>query len=163
MSTPRLIHTLKQYRFDGTKWHHIYTTSEKRKGQCKVIRCRRMARVEIIREKGKLRTSHRSVCDTCASRLTRANRPAWDAYRQIRDRAQRRNQLFAITFEQFCAIPRFDEYIARRGRGIDELHLDRVKVERGYVPGNLQVLTTAENLRKQREVDYSGRYVKGPF
>ena len=35
------------------------------------------------------------------------------------------------------------------------MHLDRVRVALGYVVGNLQVLTTAENLRKQREVDYA--------
>lgn len=157
MST-RLVQHLKQYRFDGQKYHHIFALS-KRKGQCRVVHCKRVARVEIIREKGKLRTSHRSVCDTCACRLKRANNPAREAYRQIQDRAQRRNQIFEITFEQFCAIPRFDEYLARRGRGIDELHLDRVKVHLGYVPGNLEVLTAEENLRKQREVDYC----KGPF
>jgi hypothetical protein len=150
---------LKQYRHDGSRWRHVFPASPKRKGQCKVIYCKRPARVEIIREKGKLRTSHRSVCDTCACRLFRANNPAREAYRQIKDRAERRHQIFNLTFEQFCAIPRFDEYIALRGRGIDELHLDRVKVHLGYVPGNLQVLTAAENLRKQREVDYCA----GPF
>ena len=155
MSTPKLVQTLKQYRFDGTKFHHIFASSEKRKGQCKVLRCRREAPVEIIRENGKLRTSHRSVCYTCHCRLYRANNPAREAYRQIRDRALRRNQIFDLTFEQFCAIPRFAEYLQKRGRGIDELHLDRVKVHLGYVVGNLAVITTAENLRKQREVDYA--------
>lgn len=159
MSTPKLIQTLKQYRHDGTRWHHIFPQTPKRKGQCQVIYCKRPTRVQVIREKSKLRICHHSVCDTCASRLYRANNPAREAYRQIRDRAQRRHQVFNLTFEQFCAIPRFDEYIAHRGRGIDELHLDRKKVELGYVPGNLQVLTTAENLRKQREVDYCA----GPF
>lgn len=162
MSThPRLIETLKQYRHDGERYHFIFATGRKRKDQCRVIYCKRPARVEIISEKGKLRISHRSVCDTCACRLKRANNPAREAYRQIRERAARRGQIFDITFEQFCAIPRFDEYIRQRGRGIDELHLDRVRVELGYVVGNLQVLTTEENLRKQREVDYAA--VEQPF
>lgn len=159
----RLVQTLKQYRHDGQRWQFVFPKEPKRKGTCKVIRCRRPARVEIIQERGKLRTSHRSVCDTCACRLWRANNVARDAYRIIRDRALRRNQIFDLTFEQFMAIPRIDEYLARRGRAIDELHLDRVKVERGYVPGNLQVLTTAQNIRKRNETDYAGKYVKGPF
>lgn len=159
MSKSHLIHALKQYHHDGTRWHFIFPQTPKRKGQCRVIYCKRPARVEVRHEKGKFRISHRSACHTCACRLFRANNPARDAYRIIRDRANRRGQVFNITFGQLCAIPRFDEYIAHRGRGIDELHLDRKKVELGYVPGNLQVLTTAENLRKQREVDYCA----GPF
>jgi hypothetical protein len=156
MSKPHLVHTLKQYRHDGTRWHHVFPASPKRKGQCRVIYCKRPARVRI---RPNMRIETDSVCITCASRLYRANNPAREAYRQIKDRAERRHQIFNLTFEQFCAIPRFDEYIAYRGRGIDELHLDRVKVHLGYVPGNIQVLTTAENLRKQREVDYCA----GPF
>lgn len=150
----RVIQTLKQYRHDGTRWRHIFPQTPKRKGQCRVIFCKRLARVQVLPYKGKLRTIHHSTCDTCACRLKRANNPAQDIYRQIKERAQRRSQIFKITFEDFCSIPRFDEYIARRGRGIDELHLDRIRIADGYVPGNLQVLTTAENLRKQREVDY---------
>ena len=155
MSAP-LVSTLKQYQRIGDRWHFVFPQTPKRKGQCRVIYCKRMARVEVRRENGKLRSIGHLVCTTCRSRLDRANNPAREIYRQIRDRAERRNQIFNITFEQLCVIPRFDEYEARRGRGIDELHLDRKKVHLGYVPGNLQVLTTAENLRKQREVDYAG-------
>ena len=160
MST-KFIHTLKQYVHDGTKWTHVFALS-KRKDRCRVIFCKRPPRVRIREDRG-FRTEVYDTCITCASRLYRANNPAREAYRQIRDRAQRRNQIFNLTFEQFCAIPRFDEYIACRGRGIDELHLDRVKVERGYVVGNLQVITTAENLRKQREVDYAVTVEADPF
>lgn len=149
----------KQYRYDGQRWHHIFPSSPKRKGQCKVIRCKRPARIEIIRENGKLRTSHRSICDTCASRLFRANHPDRHAYHQIKDRAKRRGQIFELTFSQFLAAIEGTEYLSRRGTGIGELHLDRIRVHEGYVSGNLQVITTAENLRKQREVDYCA----GPF
>lgn len=150
-----LVSSLKQYRQEGDRWVFVFPKTPKREGQCKVIYCKRAARVQRRREKGKRRIVRHSTCMTCQCRLYRANNPAREIYRQIRDRAQRRNQIFDITFEEFCAIPRFEEYLARRGTGIDELHLDRVKVHLGYVLGNLQVLTTAENLRKQREVDYA--------
>lgn len=153
--TPKLIETLKQYvRVGEHKWQFIFSTSKKKKGQCKVIYCRRLARVQVRREAGKLRIMTNSVCTTCECRLIRANNPAREAYRQIKERARRRKQIFDISFADFCAIPRFDEYLSRRGRGLDELHLDRVKVHLGYVPGNLEVITAAENLRKQREVDH---------
>lgn len=154
MSKPHLIHTLKQYRHDGQCWHHILATGRKKKDLCRVIFCKRLARVEVTWRSGKLRTSHRALCDTCACRLFRANNPAREAYRQIKDRAFRRNQIFNLSFSQFLAEIEGTDYLTRRGTGIGELHLDRKKVHLGYVPGNLQVITTAENLRKQREVDY---------
>lgn len=153
MSLPRIA-TLKQYRHDGQRYHFVFPKEPKRKGQCAVIYCKRLARERVRWKRGKLVTEHSSTCTTCRCRLDRANHPARDAYRVIRDRAQRRGQIFDITFEQFMEIPRIEEYVQRRGRGIEDLHLDRVRVALGYVVGNLQVLTTAENLRKQREVDY---------
>lgn len=152
----KLVSTLKQYRREGDRWVFVFTQSRKRKGQCRVRHCQRLARVEIRKN---LTINQRSVCDTCASRLFRANNPGKDAYRIIRDRAERRGQIFNLTFAEFMAIPRIEEYLERRGRGIEDLHLDREKVHLGYVPGNLKVITAAENLRKQREVDYCA----GPF
>lgn len=152
---PSLVSQLKQYRQEGNKWHFILAKEPKRKGQCRVIYCKRPSRVQVLKVGGKIRTLHSSVCITCASRLYRANNPAREAYRQIKDRAERRNQIFNLTFDQFLEVIEGTEYLARRGRGIDELHLDREKVELGYVKGNLKVITCAENLRKQREVDYA--------
>lgn len=151
----KLIDTLKQYSHDGERYHFIFSSSRKRKGQCRVIYCKRLARVRVREAKETpFRIETAPVCITCQSRLYRANNPAREAYRQIRDRAFRRNQIFNLTFDEFMSEIEGTEYLARRGRGIDELHLDRKKVHLGYVPGNLKVITAAENLRKQREVDY---------
>jgi hypothetical protein len=155
----RLIQTLKQYQHNGTRWTFVFPKVPKRKGWCKVIWCKRLARVQVRRKAGKLCVATHSTCITCESRLWRANHPDRAVYREIKNRAKRRGQIFDITFEQFCATPHFEEYLTRRGTGIGELHLDRKIVHLGYVPGNLQVITTAENLRKQREVDYC----TGPF
>lgn len=151
----KLVSSLKQYQHDGAKWNFVFPKSPKKKGQCRVIFCKRPARVQVLLSPtGKLRTLIHPTCDTCKSRLYRANNPAKDAYRQIKDRAKRRNQIFDITFEDFLEVIRGTEYLTRRGTGIDELHLDRKEVGKGYVRGNLEVITAAENLRKQREVDY---------
>lgn len=147
---------LKQYVHDGTRWHHIFSQTRKKKSQCQVIRCQRPARVRVH---SNLRIETCRTCITCESRLWRANHPDRDAYRQIKDRALRRGQIFEITFEQFLQSIAGTDYLARRGTGRNELHLDRIRVKEGYVMGNLQVITTAENLRKQREVDYA----EGPF
>lgn len=153
----KLISTLKQYRQQGDKWHHVFAIS-KRKDRCQVIHCKRPARVRVRKD---LRVETDSVCITCASRLYRANNPAKEAYRQIKDRAQRRNQIFNLTFAEFLEVIEGTEYLQRRGRGKDELHIDRERIELGYVPGNLKVITAAENLRKRNYVDYAK--VEQPF
>jgi hypothetical protein len=155
MST-KLVASLKQYHHDGRRWHFVFPKTPKRKGLCKVIYCSRRARVRI--RKGR-RIENCATCITCQTRIYRANHPARDAYFHIKDRARRRNQIFTITLDDLLAVPRIDEYLLLRGRGIDDLHLDRIQVHLGYAPGNLQVITAEENLRKQREVDY----VEGPF
>ena len=147
----RVISQLKQYRHTGSKWVHVFAQTPKRKGQCKVVYCKRPARVRV---RTGLRVENSSICITCASRLFRANNPARYAYRQIKDRAKRKKQIFSLTFEEFLEVIDGTEYLERRGRGKDELHLDRIDVSQGYVRWNLQVITAAENLRKQQDVDY---------
>lgn len=156
MSKPHPHEKLKQYHFDGQKWNFVFPHTSKKKGICKVIRCKRPARVRV---RSNLRVEHSSFCITCTSRLWRANHPDRDAYRQIKDRAKRRGQIFKITFEEFLEAIAGTEYVERRGTGKGELHLDRIRVHEGYVKGNLKVITMEENLRKQREVDYCS----GPF
>lgn len=150
----QLVSSLKQYRQEGNRWEFVFPKKPKRRGQCKVIHCARPARVEVRSEGNRLRTVVHQACTTCLCRRFRANNPAKEVYRQIKDRALRRNQIFRLTLEEFLREIEGTEYLTRRGTGIGELHLDRKEVSLGYVPGNLQVITTEENLRKQREVDY---------
>lgn len=150
-----LVSSLKQYRQEGNRWVFIFPQKPKREGQCKVIYCKRPARVRVWPKERKFRVTTYQVCQTCACRLYRANNPAKEAYRQIKDRARRRNQIFKITFTEFLEVIEGTEYLTRRGTGINELHLDREKVHLGYVKGNLRVITAAENLRKRYEVDYA--------
>lgn len=149
-----LVSSLKQYRQEGNRWVFVFPQKPKREGQCKVIYCKRPARVEARSRKTGIQITKHAVCPTCACRLYRANNPAKEAYRQIKDRAQRRNQIFKLSFPEFLEVIEGTEYLTRRGTGINELHLDREKVHLGYVKGNVRVITAAENLRKQREVDY---------
>lgn len=150
----QLVSSLKQYRQEGDRWVFVFPQKPKRKGQCKVIYCKRPARTQVRPAKRGFRTVVHQVCPTCECRLFRANNPAKEAYRQIKDRAQRRNQIFELTFDEFLEAIEGTEYLTRRGTGIHELHLDREKVHLGYVKGNVKVITAAENLRKLHEVDY---------
>lgn len=154
----KLVSSLKQYRQEGDRWVFVFPKKPKRVGQCKVIHCARPARVEVRRVRTGLQTINHPVCPTCQSRLYRANNPAREIFRQIKERAQQRHQIFELTFEEFMDEIKGTEYLTRRGTGIDELHLDRIEVWKGYVKGNLQVITHAENLRKRNEVDYAGPF-----
>jgi len=153
----KLLRTLKQYQHNpkaDPPWSYVFPKKPKRRGQCKVIYCQRAARVEVRPYRSGLRTVIHAVCSTCECRLFRANYPAKEVYRQIKERALRRKQIFRLTFDEFLKEIEGTEYLTRRGTGVDELHLDREKVELGYVPGNLRVITCAENLRKQHLVDH---------
>jgi hypothetical protein len=45
------------------------------------------------------------------------------------------------------------DYMEKKGRGADNLSLDRVNNDLGYVPGNVKVVTVSNNSRK-RHTDY---------
>jgi len=96
-----LVASLKQYRMEGTKWVFVFPKTPKRKGQCKVIFCARPGRVEVRKSAHGFKPIYHTVCPTCQSRLYRANNPAQEAYRQIKDRALRRKQIFELSFTEF--------------------------------------------------------------
>ncbi len=152
----KLVSSLKQYQHDpmSNTWTFVFPKKPKRAGLCKVIYCARVARTEVRRTPTGVRTITHSICTTCRCRLYRANNPAKEAYRQIKDRALRRNQVFNLSFDEFLRVIEGTDYLNRRGRSLNDLHLDREKVHLGYTPENIKVITAAENLRKQREVDY---------
>lgn len=55
---------------------------------------------------------------------------------------------FTISFGWFCNFCNETGYLDRRGNGSDDMHLDRIDATLGYEPGNLQVLSCAENVAK---------------
>lgn len=92
----------------------------------------------------------RRLCNTCRARVFRARNPESAVLNCMRCHARQRGIVFALTVEDLRAAIAGTDYLTRRGTEPDALQLDRKDHRRGYVPGNLQVLTCAENARKGR-------------
>lgn len=94
------------------------------------------------------------MCGSCAAKRWRAADPVRYAYIDLKAHAKERGKPFTITlayFRRFCVKT---NYIAGRGRTATSYHVDRIREELGYVPGNLQVLPNAENTRKYLSYDW---------
>lgn len=105
---------------------------------CKVEGCERKA------------APGRRVCYGCHKAAIRSRNPVWAAWSQIRARAIRRRIPFALSLDEFRAFVDGAGYIEGRGRNADCLHLDRIDATRGYMLGNLQILSASENCAKGR-------------
>jgi hypothetical protein len=94
------------------------------------------------------------LCPTCVSREWRANNPVAYAYNNLKHHAKQRGIIFSITREQFQQFVSENNYMNGKGKGPQDLHIDRKNCHRGYELGNLQILTSSENAHK-RHAEYS--------
>lgn len=101
--------------------------------KCKTKYCRRKAR-----KGGK-------DCNTCHSRKVRANNPIRAAYRAKKSDAKKRGKHFDISLDYFAELVLSSGYIEGKGRTKESLHLHRIIEEKGYVEGNIKVVTNEQN------------------
>lgn len=86
--------------------------------------------------------------ESLQNKIWRENNPEQYAYMTLRDNAKRRGIPFTISFAYFKRFCRKTKYIQRKGIWKYSYSIDRIKNHRGYVPGNLQLLTVSENSSK---------------
>lgn len=100
------------------------------------------------------------LCSSCRSRKTRAADPVRASFIARRNNADRRGKPFTITLEYFrewCIKVNYFRY--KRGRAADSYTVDCKINELGYVPGNLQLLTNRDNVKKYITYDYKRKQV----
>ncbi len=78
----------------------------------------------------------------------RKNNPLRASYQNWKDNAKRRGKPFKISFEYFCKFAIETDYINKKGRTSKSYHIDRIDETKGYVEGNLQVLSNRKNVQK---------------
>ena len=88
------------------------------------------------------------VCYSCRYKMSKDKNPMKLAYRSLRGHAKERGKEFSITFEEFKQFCVKSDYITKRGIGKHSYHIDRIEETKGYVAGNLQLLTNSENIKK---------------
>ena len=79
-------------------------------------------------------------------RLWRAKYKEKAAYANLRGSAKRRKIEFNLTFDEFVELVVDTKYISLKGRDAGDLQIDRKDSTKGYVKGNLRVITCTENV-----------------
>src|SRR5258706_148054 len=92
---------------------------------------------------------NRKRCSKCRKRDWRKNNPIKAADNHSRSNAKRRGIEFTISFEYWQAFCAAYRYIENKGMKADSITVERENDNKGYVEGNLTVLTRKENVTKE--------------
>jgi len=101
-------------------------------GKCAVKWCRKDARKD------------RCLCQKHYMRRWRAKNPERAYYENLRGRARGRGVLFTLTFQEFMSV--MGSHFNETGRLL--LTVDRIDATRGYEAGNIQPLSSSDNVAK---------------
>lgn len=100
------------------------------------------------------RAKHRTVCLPCKNKIRRQADPVRTSYENLKFNSTRRGKPFTITLAYFRRFACRTDYIPGDGRRADSWTVDRIKEELGYIPGNIQPLKNAANVRKYLQYDW---------
>ena len=144
---PHPVH--KSLFWDGNLWN-LKKAARKSERLCQTKFCRNPVFHECRRKKGSDETFMvvNRTCSKCRSKRWRTNNPLRYAYKNLSSSAKKRKIPFTITIEHFRELCDKSDYLTHRGNGADSLHIDRKDPLKGYVPGNLEVLTCSANVAK---------------
>jgi len=98
--------------------------------------------------KNKARKNARD-CEKCHSRKFRESHPIKSRYYWLKKSAKKRNYEFTISYTYFEKLCLESNYHNLSGRGTNNLTIDRVINELGYVEGNIRVVTKHINSTKR--------------
>ena len=81
----------------------------------------------------------------------------FEAFKTLRTNARRRGKVFTITFEYFKKFAIRVKYLELKGITKYAYHIDRIKEELGYIPGNLRLITNIANVKKYLRWRYNDK------
>lgn len=105
-------------------------------------------RQKLCKECGKKQAASGGKCHACNKRQWRANNPIKAAYNNLKSNAKRRGKKFEISFEYFKKFVTKNDYMTKKGRSATSYHIDRIDEGKGYIEGNLRILTNRGNYTK---------------
>lgn len=105
--------------------------------------------------------SGKSMCAKHYHRQRKERDPCGYTYHALKSNAKRRGKVFTITMEYFRDWCAETGYIELKGRFAWMYSIDRIEPEKGYEPGNLQMIKVGDNVRK-RYVEYFQRQNEVP-
>jgi len=96
-------------------------------------------------------------CTTCNSRKQRMLHPVRHAWKNLKMNAERRGVEFELTLDQFRQLVGGTDWYKRRGRENTSLTVDRIDPNKGYVWGNVRLLTHETNSRRPHCENYEAK------
>ena len=96
----------------------------------------------------------RSYCHKCRSRQYKQRHPEAYFFNALRNNARRRGKEFTISLEYFRGFSDATKYLEYKGRNGFNLSIDRIDNSKGYVRGNIQVMTVSENSVKSDDLPF---------
>lgn len=75
-------------------------------------------------------------------------------FHNLKSNAKKRGKFFALSYQDFIKV--ITAYgkpvLTDRGRKSKSISFDRIDPERGYEPGNVQIISLGENVRRSNEI-----------
>lgn len=90
-------------------------------------------------------------CHKHRKRYQKETNPISYHYNMLRSNARRRGKEFTITKEDFAEFCEETNYLELKGKSKDSASIDRIDPSKGYIKGNLQILTLGQNSAKRWE------------
>lgn len=115
-----------------------------------VLREKPWRRLCMVKGCGNPQGKKSRICSRCLMLRWRANNPEIASFRHLQESAKRREISFELTFEEFRAWGHTHGYFTGKGRQKDDMTVDRIDQSGPYSLHNIQVLTNADNARKER-------------
>jgi hypothetical protein len=112
-----------------------------RPGRCRVKGCRHHVTPGQRRKQG-------GFCRRCKEDRYKVRHPYTYALNKLRNNARRRGHAFDLTLEEWIMFCDLTGYVDARGRGAEDLSIDRIRDSEGYTLSNIRVLTVSENSRR---------------
>ena len=107
-----------------------------RRGLCAIPFCR------------KARTKRDPLCPCCRNQYDKLTDPVRYTFNVTKNNAKRRGKEFTIDLEYFRQLCAETGYIYTKGRTANAMTLDRENSQKGYVPGNIRVISNSLNASK---------------
>ena len=136
----RPLHKWQGAKKDETTGKYALVFSSGNKNNlCQVRYCRN------LRDK----KNRRRVCCSCNYRIKSLNNPRTYAYHQLKKSAKKRNIPFGLSHNEFKDFCDRTGYLELKGKHSKNYCVDRIDDNKGYIPGNIQMITQYENITKE--------------